>query len=320
MKPLMVFGIILASIFAIVAILLFASMINHKNKLQAEAEKYLPPGSMIEVNDKRMHVYASGDGETTLVFMAGHGTSSPTYDFKPLWKRMMDDYRIVVVEKSGYGWSDTSDSSRDIDTILEETRKLLELKGEKGPYVLVPHSMSGLEAIYWAQKYPEEVKAVIGLDPSTPETVKLLPEPQGAQLNFLYFISRVGLSRFMPDQEISKILPLLNSNDLSEEDKLKYKAMFFKSTLTRDMLKEVEYLKDNARTVEQGKVPIDTPMYFFVSEQQDLVAEGWKDATLEYITRMETKEHMLLDTGHYVHHEKADVIAKEIKTFLSEID
>jgi len=36
--------------------------------------------------------------------------------------------------------------------MLEETRRALELSGEKGPYVLLPHSMSGLEAIYWAQK------------------------------------------------------------------------------------------------------------------------------------------------------------------------
>lgn len=51
--------------------------------------------------------------------------------------RMIDKYRIAVVEKSGYSWSETSNSPRDIDTMLEETRKALELSGEKGPYVLV---------------------------------------------------------------------------------------------------------------------------------------------------------------------------------------
>ncbi|MGM0396104.1 MAG: alpha/beta fold hydrolase [Bacillota bacterium] len=320
MKPFMVFGIVLSSIFVIVAILLFASTINHKNQLQIEAKEYLPLGSMVEVNDKRMHVYASGECETTLVFMAGHGTSSPTYDFKPLWKRMMDDFRIVVVEKSGYGWSDISDSSRDIDTILEETRKLLELQREKGPYVLVPHSMSGLEAIYWAQKYPKEVTAIIGLDPSVPETTDLLSEQKDAQLNLLHFISKIGLIRFMPESEVSRNMPLMGSNDLSAYDKLRYKAMFYKSTLTKDMLREVEFLKENARTVEQGIVPVNTPMYFFISEEQDASVVGWKDALLGYLSKIDTKEYMLLDTGHYVHHDKADIIATEIKVFLSEIE
>ena len=29
--------------------------------------------------------------------------------------------------------------------------------------------MSGLEALYWAQKYPDEVSAIIGLDMAVPE-------------------------------------------------------------------------------------------------------------------------------------------------------
>ena len=53
--------------------------------------------------------------------------------------------------------------------MLEETRRALILAGERGPYVLLPHSMSGLEAIYWAQKYPQEIKAIIGLDMAFPE-------------------------------------------------------------------------------------------------------------------------------------------------------
>ena len=48
------------------------------------------------------------------------------------------------------------DEQRDIDTMLSETRMALEKAGIEGPYVLCPHSMSGLEALYWAQKYPEE--------------------------------------------------------------------------------------------------------------------------------------------------------------------
>ncbi|WP_422485684.1 alpha/beta fold hydrolase [Gudongella sp. DL1XJH-153] len=320
MKPLMVFGIILASILAIVVILLFASRINHKNKLQKEAREFLPPGSIIEVDDNKIHVYATGEGETTLVFMAGHGTSSPTLDFKPLWSRLMDQYRIVVVEKSGYGWSDVSNSPRDIDTILEETRKSLDFAGEKGPYVLAPHSMSGLEAIYWAQKYPDEVKAIVGLDPSIPETVELLPEPKNMQLRLLYYIARIGLTRFMPESETSRNLPLMDSNDLSEEDKHRYKALFYKSTLTEDMLREVEYLKENGKTVEQGSTPKSIPMYFFISQQQDKRVNGWKDALLGYLSNIDTKKHMILDTEHYVHHDKSDLIAREIKAFLSEIE
>lgn len=317
MKVFKIFGIIILIVFAIIAILLIAFTISHNSQLKKEAKEYLPPGSMVEVKGKKLHVYSEGEGELTLVFMSGHGTSSPTLDFKPLWSRMVNDYRIAVVEKSGYGWSETSNSPRDIDTMLAETRKALELSGEKGPYVLFPHSMSGLEAIYWAQKYPDEVKAIIGLDPCTPETIDLLPEPQKSQLNFMYFISRIGLSRLMPESDIGENLPLMKSNELSEEDKNQYLAVFYKSTLTKDMLREVDYLKDNAKTVAENEFPINTPMYFFISDDhQEVSTIDWKEALSNYLSKITVGKYMELATGHYVHYDKADIISEEAKAFL----
>ena len=169
-----------------------------RSQLKKEAKEYSPPGSIVEVNGKRLHVFTEGDGDITLVFMSGHGTSFPTLDFKPLWSRMKDDFKIAVIERSGYGWSEISNRPKDMETMLEETRQVLEVSGQKAPYVLIPHSMAGLEALYWAQKYPHEVKAIIGLDPCTPETIPLLPQPNRIQLNLMYFISRIGLSRLMP--------------------------------------------------------------------------------------------------------------------------
>lgn len=53
-----------------------------------------------------------------------------------------------------------SNDDRDIDTVLEQTRKALMKSGNKPPYILMPHSISGIEAMYWAQKYPKEIKAI----------------------------------------------------------------------------------------------------------------------------------------------------------------
>ena len=73
--------------------------------------------------------------------MSGFGTSSPFYDFKVLFDKLVNDYRIAVVERAGYGWSNISSNSGDLDTVLAETRRALKLAGEKPPYVLFPHSM-----------------------------------------------------------------------------------------------------------------------------------------------------------------------------------
>jgi len=318
MKILKIFGIIILSLVAIIAVFVITSAVNHNIKLKEEAKIYLPAGRMVAVNENELHVYAEGKGDVTLVFMAGHGTSYPTLDFKPLWMRMVDAYRIAVVERSGYGWSGNSNSPRDIDTILEETRKALEIAGEKGPYVLFPHSMSGLEAIYWAQKYPDEVKAIIGLDPLIPEMVNLMPKPPKAQLNLMYFISRLGLSRWMPESDVGENLPLMKSNDLSEEDKNQYLAVFYKSAFTKEMLREVDYLSGNAEAVAANEDPAKTPMLFFISEGQGRNVTGWKTTLTNYLEKIAVSEYMQLDTGHYIHYEKADIIAEMAKDFLQE--
>ena len=46
-----------------------------------------------------------------------------------------DEYKIAVVEKFGYGFSDVADTERDIDSILEDTRTALTQAGLTAPYV-----------------------------------------------------------------------------------------------------------------------------------------------------------------------------------------
>lgn len=140
-------------------------------QLSKEDSVFQTKGIQVDVNDHSMNVYVEGTGDKTLVFMSGGGTSSPVLDFKSLYSLLSDTYRIAVVEKAGYGFSEvTENTSRDIDRVLSETREALRLAGVNGPYTLCPHSMSGIEAIYWAQQYPEEVTAIIGLDMSVPQS------------------------------------------------------------------------------------------------------------------------------------------------------
>lgn len=306
----------LVALIALLLILVIALLIHHQYQLRKEAKAYPAPGSLVQVNGHLLHVYAQGEGPQTLVFMAGHGTSNPLLDFKPLWSRLSESYRVVIVEKSGYGWSPVSRSSRSLDTMLEETRQALQLAGETGPYVLVPHSMSGLEAIYWAQKYPGEVVAITALDPAVPGTVAAMPEPPQGQLYSMYVISRLGLSRFMPDEDAAQSLPLLKTAELSEDDRSTYMAIFYKSAFTRDMLREAAALSDNAAMVAQAGVPVQVPIHFFISSDQMIADADWQQLLIDYLEPVESSGYTLLDTGHYVHYEKSEEIAAEIVAFI----
>ena len=152
--------------------LLLIFVLFHQIMLKSEEPLRTPLGQLVEVDGHKMSVYAEGSGDKTLVFLSGSETPSPILDFKSLYSLLSDTHKIVVVERFGYGFSDVVDTPRDIDTVLGETRAALVAAGVNGPYVLCPHSMSGLEALYWAQQYPEEVEAIVGTRP--PPTMRVV--------------------------------------------------------------------------------------------------------------------------------------------------
>ena len=184
-----------------------------------------------------------GSGSKTFVFLSGAGTCSPILDFKSLYSLLSDDYRIVVVEKFGYGYSDVVDEDRNIQTILSETRLALNKAGIEGLYVLCPHSMSGIEALYWAQKYPDEIEAIIGLDMAVPEYYE----------NMGINIPLMKLGQCAADLGITRVIPGLAESDaikygtLTEEEKNIYRALFYYRTATETMIDEAKSIRKMRR-------------------------------------------------------------------------
>ncbi len=315
----MLFFKLLGVALLIVIGILIIGWVKHKKSLAQEADHYPPPGKVVQVNGQRIHVYAEGNGEHTCVFMAGHGTAAPTIDFKPLWRRMIPGFRIAVVERPGYGWSHSSDCSRDISQVLEETRHALERAGESGPFVLIPHSMAGLEAIYWTQLYPHEIHAVIGLDPCTPKAVSILPIEQKGMLTWMHRFVKTGLIRWVPDAELRKRFPLAEEGRISKEDMDQYMACFYRNGFSKDMIREIDDMPSNAKKVEAGKVPANTPMLFFVSTEQENAVPGWGQTMEDFLQQLKTGDSIVLDTSHYIHYDKAETIAEEAHKFLVDI-
>lgn len=299
-----------------VLMLLLTVYINHQLRLNAEAELRLPLGQMVGVEGHNMSIYVEGTGETTLVFMSGGGTCSPILDFKSLYSLLSGKYQIAVVEKFGYGFSDVVDKSRDIDSILEDTRTALAAAGLNAPYVLCPHSMSGLEALYWAQKYPDEVSAIIGLDMAVPEyydTMNInIPLMRAAG-----WAAHIGITRLIPGISDSDAIQY---GTLSENEKEIYRAVFFSRTATVTMLNEMGRVKENAEKVDSMGVP-QLPMLLFLSDGSGGTGfdkATWRKIPIRYLSSVEGGEYIELDCPHYIHDFEYKAISEQIIAFLSE--
>lgn len=309
-------GKVILIIIIILAVLLLSIYINHRIQLTKESALRSPLGQMVEVDGHHMSVYIEGEGETTLVFMSGGGTCSPILDFKSLYSLLSDHYRITVVEKFGYGFSDVIDESRDMDSILEDTRAALEAAGLQAPYVLCPHSMSGLEALYWAQKYPDEVSAIIGLDMAVPQYYDSM-NINIPLMRVASWAANIGVTRLIPGIAESDAIQYGTLSDIEKEI---YRAVFYSRTATVTMINECESVKENAKLVESMGVP-QLPMLLFISNGSGGTGfdeETWRKIPIEYISGVENGKYIELDCPHYIHDYEYDAISENIMEFLSE--
>ena len=145
-----------------------ATFVFHQFSLRNESKLLTLIGKQVTVDGHRMNVSVKGEGSQTIVLLSGAGIASPILDFKNLSDSLSKKYKVVVVERAGYGFSEDSDRSRDVMEVLSETRQALAQAHVSGPYVIISHSMASLESLAWQEKYPNEVKALIGLDWALP--------------------------------------------------------------------------------------------------------------------------------------------------------
>ncbi|WP_442602824.1 alpha/beta fold hydrolase [Paenibacillus sp. KN14-4R] len=256
---------ILIALIALILIVSAAVFIYHKYQLSKESALLSSKGTLVDFDNKKINVYNEGSGGDTYVLMPGSGIAAPIYEMKGLYSKFSKDNKIAIIERAGYGYSDVLDDDRDLDRILEQSREALIRSGNQPPYVLMPHSMSGLEAIYWAQKYPDEVKAIIAMDIGLPQdyvTYKM-SFVQSLNIRAMNVFTKIGFHRFLPSSTYNE--EVLKQSFLTDQEKEIFKAISFKMTFNDDMLHELLQIDENAKKSVARPLPKGTPILFLAA-------------------------------------------------------
>lgn len=212
------------------------------------------------------------------------------------------------MEKAGYGYSEIKKRSRQLDAMLEETRLALRLAGEKGPFVLLPHSMSGLEAIYWAQKYPDEVMGIVGMDMAFPKAYENKKANPGS-LKLMGMLAFFGIQR-------CPLLQVVGKEGLTEEEYRQAKLLGNRNFLNKVVLEEAASVYANAEMVKKHRKP-EVPFLLFCSDGKEL-GGFWVPLQKKYAERLNC-ELIQYACGHYLHHYKAGEMAETIRPFVEKI-
>ncbi len=312
-KALKIAGKISLGLLAALLVVLAIVFVYNKIMLKKEAHLFEQPlGKMIEVDGHNMCVYTEGDGEHTIVFLSGSGTASPILDFRSLYKLLSNDFKIVVIEKFGYGFSDIVDSDRAFDTMLRQNREALSKLGINAPFILCPHSMSGLEAILWELEYPDEVEAVIGLDMALPKSYDKFNFKR--VLSFEKFAAqarKMGLIRFFYNDSF---LPA----ELSETEKKLYRAIACKIAVNKVIMNEGLAIPRACKKINDRPMP-NISTLLFVSNGKDVCIKNWIEIQKEYAEKLPDASIIELNCGHYVHNFEQKRIAAEMRKFIKEL-
>lgn len=122
--------------------------------------------SNVSLLDQHEVVLLNHQSNNSVIFE--NGLMANLESWKPVFLSLKNT-NILAYNRYGYGNSSIKESPRDAQTIVEELRVLLSKANLKPPYILVGHSLGGLYMQYFANAYPDEVKALILVDSTHPQ-------------------------------------------------------------------------------------------------------------------------------------------------------
>lgn len=284
-------------------------------------------GNIVKIRGNSINVYTEGKGSLTLIVMAGMGVTSPVLEYSPLYRKLSDKYKVVVVEKTGYGLSGSAATKRTLENMVGETREALRLSGIEPPYVLVPHSYSGFEAVWWANKYPQEIKAILGIDMVSPD-VALLEAKETPYKKKVRMLNKqkekfkaIAKKTFLSKLSISKTLNssgILSGDWLNDEEKELYEKLFYKNLCNYEYQEEAMLMTDNAEIAYNTGVP-KCPSCFFISDMKsNIKAMTWQESSIAYANKCGGEYH-LSDSNRVLYTEIPDKMADTFKKFLAKL-
>lgn len=297
----------------LVAAVLIIMASYHHIRLKADASKIAAVGSSVEVDGRYMNIFAEGAKQScdapTIVLLSGSGVAAPIYDYKVLYSRLTHTYRIVVAEKFGYGYSDVGGLPRDVATLVEESRAALKKAGESAPYILMPHSMSALEAVYWAHTYPDEVTAIVGLDMAVPDSY---------QADNIIRITLMKIGVFFGLHRIPVFNPVSRLG-LTDEEFEQHKLLNARNSLNSDIYNECKAVLKNAQLVRDMDIS-GTPMLMLTTNLGGGAAgKVWSAAQDRFAARIKRCEQIKYNCCHNLHYYKPKETAERILAFLAEL-
>lgn len=280
--------------------------------------------------NKLMNVYQTGNGEKAIVILPGFGTPSPIIHYKALTEGLKDEYKVVVIEYYGYGFSTNANKERKNEIIAKEINTALTTIGID-KCVFLAHSTSNLYASKYASMYPDNVEGIISLDGIYPSEIennylrqKYEDNVRNTKITAVFELTGFerALSYIKPDEFYIDYME--KSNIYTDEDIKIYRNRIASSYLTTPMIKEIGMLEKNMKELSKYKYASNLPVLQIlasdtVKEYDSIKSETnktLKQFANDMISNPSIQSTVEIEGGHMLHFTSPNEVIERIKIFL----
>ena len=298
----------------------------------ADLAIYARPQRLVALPDGRhMNLYCTGEGRPTVILEGGWTTT--TMWWRTIQARVATTTRVCSYDRAGYGFSDEGALPRSAGTIARDLGLLLKAAGERGPYIIVAHSLGGLDARLFAVQHRREVKGMLLVDPTVPRQAEQmsvgLASYRADMEGFTSAVARcsqgIVAGTIKPDTRESRPCVDPVSTSLPQAINSAHRAQQLTAGYQRTAASELQSLAISSRQVEAGQRPYGAmPLIVMTAGKSNFdpdlspAAQAKLDATWfglhEQVARLSTRgEHRTVAAAsHFIPKDDPDVVVAAI--------
>jgi pimeloyl-ACP methyl ester carboxylesterase len=138
----------------------------------ADRRRFPPPGRLVDVGGRRLHLLAMGEGTPAVVIVPALGSN--VLEWVRVLRGASSETTVCAYDRAGLGWSDPRHGTAGLDAMADDLHALLKAADIAPPYVIAGNSMGGIIARRFQARYPEDVTGMLLIDSSHEDQARRL--------------------------------------------------------------------------------------------------------------------------------------------------